>query len=333
MRRVVFIVPGDIQARTGGSIYDRRIAEGLRALGWCVEIRPPDLTGVAGGAITVIDGLALLSIGDAVARHGLRLRLVPLIHLPLALEAGLDRDEATRRDAWEREALRHARIAIATGRATVGQLAARGLGRDRIALVTPGTDPAPLARGSQSDRVALVTVAALTSGKGHEPLLRALALVPSPAWSLVCAGSLDRDPSTTARVRNVIAELGLEDRVTLTGELDDDQLAALYDRSDVFVFASAYETYGMAVAEAIARGLPVVSTDVGAAREIVGAGGILVQPGQERLLADALMPVIMDTNIRARLSERARAARMRLATWEDASRAMADALTRVDADV
>lgn len=333
MPDVVFIVPGDIDTRTGGYIYDKRVAAGLRALGWSVEIRPPDLADVADGAITLIDGLALLSIRDDIARHGSRLRLVPLIHLPLALEAGLDREEAARRDAWEAEALGHARMAIATGRRTADQLVARGLARDRVALVPPGTDAAPLARGSHGDRVALVMVAALTSGKGHERLLRALALVPSPAWTLTCAGSTHRDPPTTSRVRGLIAELGFEDRVTLVGELDAEPLAALYDRSEAFVFASAYETFGMAVAEAIARGLPVVGTDVGAAREIVGAGGILVPPGQGALLADALARVITDADSRARLGERARAARTRLGSWEDASRAMADALMRVHADV
>src|SRR5262249_25462354 len=121
--------------------------------------------------------------------------------------------------------------------------------------------------------------------------------------------------------------------VTLVGDLDAEQLATLYDRSDVFVFASAYETYGMAVAEAIARGLPVVGTDVGAAREIVGAGGILVRPFQEALLVDALTQGIRDADSRAQLGERARAARQRLRSWEDASRAMADALMRVHADV
>ena len=330
MRRIAFVVPGDIETKTGGYIYDKRIAAGLQAFGWSVELHQPTLDAVRDHTITLIDGLALLSIRDAVAGHGSRLNLVPLVHLPLALEAGLDREEAARRDAWELEALRHARLAIATGPRTADQLAARGLGPDRVALLSPGTDPSPPARGSRSDRVALVTVAALTAGKGHGRLLRALAAVPSRAWTLVCAGSLERDPATTARARALVARLGLEDHVVFAGELGGDDLAALYDRSDVFVSASEYETFGMAVAEAIARGLPVVVTNVGAAREIVGAGGILVQPGEHGLLANALARLVTDPDARASCRERALVASKRLRTWDQASREMAEALARID---
>ena len=330
MRRIAFVVPGDIETKTGGYIYDKRIAAGLRALGWSVALHHPNLDAVADQTITLIDGLALLSIRDAVADHGSRLNLVPLVHLPLALEAGLDRRETARRDAWELAALRHARLAIATGRRTADQLAARGLGPERVALVSPGTDPAPPARGSGSDRVALVSVASLTAGKGHERLLRALAAVPSRTWTLVCAGSLERDPATTAEVRALVARLGLEDHVVFVGELGDDDLAALYDRSDAFVSASEYETFGMAVAEAVARGLPVVVTNVGAAREIVGAGGICVEPGEHGLLVDALARLVTDPDTRARCRERALIESRRLRTWDQASREMAEALARID---
>ena len=83
---------------------------------------------------------------------------------------------------------------------------------------------------------------------------------------MTCAGSLDRNPPTVVRVRAQLCERGLEDRVALVGDLDAAALGAAYDRADVFVLPTLYEGYGMAVAEALARGLPVVSTDTGAIR-------------------------------------------------------------------
>ncbi len=81
---------------------------------------------------------------------------------------------------------------------------------------------------------------------------------------------------TVARVRAQVGEAGLEDRVSLVGDLGEAALAEQYDRADLFVLATLYEGYGMAVAEALARGLPVVSTATGAIADLVlgtsGAG-------------------------------------------------------------
>src|SRR6185503_11127611 len=132
----------------------------------------------------------------------------------------------------------------------------------------PGTDPAPVARGSphasdEDAELTMLCVATLTPRKGHDILFRALAALPHRHWRLRCAGSLDRDP---ALVRQLIARLrheGLEDRVDLLGDLDAERLGVEYDRSDLFVLSTRYEGFGMAVAEALARGLPVVSTATG----------------------------------------------------------------------
>lgn len=331
MPRVVLIVPGDIETRTGGYIYDKRIAEGLRALGWSVDVRQSDFNTIDDGTTTVVDGLALLTLGDEVARHAHRLRIVPLIHLPLALEVGLASDEAARRDAIERRALRCARHIVVTGAFTADALTRRGFEPSRIAIVEPGTDRAPLANGSARSDVALLSVGAVTPGKGHEILLRALATVPSRNWTLTCAGSLDRDRATVDRVGAIVADLGLCDRVTLTGDLDAQRLAAEYDRADVFVLPTLRETFGMAIAEAIACGLPVVSTRVGAIPTIVADGGILVEAGDREALTMALTRAITSDATRRELARGARAARERLASWDEASRKMAEILTQVEA--
>jgi glycosyltransferase involved in cell wall biosynthesis len=85
------------------------------------------------------------------------------------------------------------------------------------------------------------------------------------------------------------------------------------------VLATLGETYGMAVAEAIARGLPVVGTTTGAIPKIVGTeAGLLVPPGDVNALAQALSRVLTDSRLRARLAAGAREARSRLRSWAQA---------------
>ena len=217
-------------------------------------------------------------------------------------------------------------------RSTIAALAAYGVARDRIALVEPGTDRAPLARGSAGAPLQLLSVATITAGKGHEILFRALAALPDRDWRLTCAGSLDRDPATVERLRARLRAGGLEDRVSLAGELDAGALEACYDSADVFVLATLHETYGMAVAEALAHGLPVVSTTTGAIPELVGTGGNgetggpAGAPGDAGALTAALTTIVGDARMREQLTEGARRVRDRLPTWDDAVDKMAAAL-------
>jgi glycosyltransferase involved in cell wall biosynthesis len=229
-------------------------------------------------------------------------------------------------------ALAAAALVVVTGTGTIGMLASYGLAPDRIVVVEPGTTGAALARGSGGGPAQLLSVGTLNPGKGHEILIEALSSVPQCDWHLTCAGSLTRHPATAGRVRAAIRRLDLEDRVTLAGEVDAAGLDEYYDRADVFVLATLQETYGMAVAEALARGLPVVSTTTGAIPDLVGdEAGLLTRPGDTQALAAALARVIGDAELRARLAEGARRVRDRLPTWEQACAKMAETLQRLNA--
>jgi glycosyltransferase involved in cell wall biosynthesis len=348
------VVPGDLETRTGGYGYDRRIIAGLRARGWTVHVVRLDdsfptptaaardgaaraLAAVPDGSLVVIDGLALGALPEEIEREAPRLTIVALVHHPLAAETGIDADLAAALEISERRALAAARSVVVTSRTTAAALADYGVATDRITVVEPGTDSAPLARGSNSQppvsspgpqEVSLLCVATLTPRKGYEILLSALAAIPHKNWRLTCAGSRDRDPTTVARVCAMIRGSGLEDRVSLAGDLDSEALAAEYDRADLFVLPTLYEGYGMAVAEALARGLPVVSTATGAIGHLVGDGGIVVPPGDLPAFTSALSEVIADARLRGQLAEGARRARERLPTWGVAAAEMADALER-----
>jgi glycosyltransferase involved in cell wall biosynthesis len=353
MPEIAVLVPGRLQTRTGGYEYDRRMIAGLRDRGWTVDVRELDagfphptvaarddaarqLAMIPDGTTVLIDGLAFGSLPVEVEREASRLQIVALVHLPLAAEIGLDRETAARLEASERRALAAAAGVVVTGRSTIALLSTYGVAPERIVVVEPATERAPLAHGSSGGPLHLLSVAAVTAGKGHEILIRALEATPNRDWRLTCAGSLERDPSTVERLRSRLLRSGLDDRVSLAGELDAGALERCYNSADVFVLATLRETYCMAVAEALAHGLPIVSTTTGAISELVGAGrngdnpaGLLAPPGDVAAMTAALTTVLGDSRVRERLAEGARRVRDKLPTWDDALDKMTAALNDV----
>jgi glycosyltransferase involved in cell wall biosynthesis len=342
-----FLLPGDPSTPTGGYVYDRRTAEGLRTLGWevdvvslegefpvpgpeALEVARQRLRDIPDGRLVLIDGLALGGMPALVEAEAGRLRLVGLVHHPLSEETGLAPEQARALRQAERRALAAVAGVLVTSAHTARLLGAYGVDAARVRVVEPGTDPAAPARGSGAGGLGLLCVATLTPRKGHTLLLEALAKLRDLDWHLTCVGSLTRDPETAADVAGRIQALGLNDRVRLTGELDDTALGAAYARADLFVLPTWLEGYGMALAEALARGLPVISTRAGAVPDTVPASaGILVPPGDVQALGRALDAVMRDRGLRRRLGEGALAARARLPSWEAASRRMAIALTEL----
>jgi len=341
------VVPGPLDQRTGGYIYDRRIVEGLRALGWTVQVhelagRLPqaDETARAAAAaasanlspraLPVIDGLALPAFAELADRLP---PWVALIHHPLALETGLTPEAARALAALERRLLAAAARVIVTSPASRRDLAAYHVESARIGVVCPGTDPAPLARGSAGPGVVLLCVASLTPRKGHLVLLQALHELSDLDWRLTCVGSPERDPTCAQSIVAAIERLGLQRRVSLVGERAEADVAPFYDRADVLVLASYHEGYGMVLSEALARGLPVVATNAGAIADTVPAdAGLLVPPGDPQALTAALRQVMTVPAVRARLQAGARAARRSLPSWSDAVRAFAAELARLTGD-
>jgi len=344
--RCAFLYPGDLGTRTGGYTYDRRIIEGLRALGWQVDLHSlgegfpaPDANALARAraviealpddALAVVDGLAFGVLDELVQAHSQRLRWVALVHHPLALESGLSDVQQQTLHASEQRALKAARHVIVTSPFTARNLATEfGVAADRIDIVEPGTDEAPIAAGSApGDALNLLCVATITPRKGHALLVEALAGLKDRHWTLHCAGSLGMDPACTAALQRSIAQHGLQDRVLLAGEQDEAGLQRLYAAADAFVLPSFHEGYGMALAEAIARGLPVVSTRAGAIADTVPeAAGVLVPPGDVPALRGALQRLLDDAPWRAQLRHGALAARTALPTWPRSSARFADAL-------
>lgn len=344
VRPLTFVVPGPIGTLSGGFLYDKRIIEGLRGDGLTVDTVElaggfpfPDAAAetragaafdaVPDGRVTVVDGLALGALPGIARRHAERLDLIALVHHPLAEETGLEAAQSTRLKALETAALGAAKGVIVTSPRTAEALRAYRVPAARVQVVTPGVDPSPLAQGSGGGPLALLTVGTVIPRKGHIDLVEALASLRPDDWRLTCIGSTSRDPETAGQLTARIAELGLEARVRLLGERDPQELAAHYQASDLFVLASHHEGYGMALSEALAHGLPVVSTQAGAIPGTVPAdAGLLVPAGERDALADALARVIRDPALRGRLTEGARRARRQQAGWPEAAARFAQAL-------
>ena len=151
-------------------------------------------------------------------------------------------------------------------------------------------------------------------------LIAALATLGDLPWQLTIAGDRTRDLNAAARLDADIAGHALENRVAVLGAVSPQHLATLYAEADVFVLASHFEGYGMAYAEAIAHGLPVIGTTGGAIPDTVPPdAGLLVPPGDMPALAKALRRVIGDSDLRQRLADGARAAAPQFPTWRQSA--------------
>jgi glycosyltransferase involved in cell wall biosynthesis len=345
VRRFAFAVPGSLATPTGGYAYDRRMIEELERLGWQVDVVdlgegfpwPSDetrarawlrLSDVPPGRTIVIDGLAFGVLPEAVLQLRVENPLIALVHHPLALEAGLSMQQANILRSCERAALIAARLVIANSAQTARHLTNDySVAADRIVIACPGTDPAPMAQCSRDGIVRLLSVGALVPRKGFDVLIAALAMLADLPWRLTIAGDRGRDPQTAARLDADIAHHGLGDRITLLGAVPPERLRQLYTSVDLFVLASRFEGYGMAYAEAIAHGLPIVGTTAGAIPETVPAGaGVLVAPDDAGALARALRATIDNPRERRRLAEAAYAAAGQLPSWRDSAAIVSRAL-------
>jgi glycosyltransferase involved in cell wall biosynthesis len=337
-----FAIPGDLSAPTGGYAYARRVLQALPDLRYlplpggfpqpgAADLRATAvrLAEVPADAVLLIDGLALgampLACLDAV-----RAPIVALVHHPLYLETGLSEARQSALQSTEKAALSRAARVIATSASTALHLSeVFGVPVSRVSIAEPGTDPA-----SRAPRIGapprLLAVGAVVPRKGYDTLVGALAGLAHLPWSLAIAGALDRDAETVDRLRADIAAHGLSRRVVLAGAVDAAALDLLYAAADIFVIASLHEGYGMAAAEAMARGLPLVASTGGAlAATIPDAAAVKYPAGDQGRLRGVLHDMLSDPARQVACAEGSWAAGQRLPRWQQTAAHIAEVLASV----
>ncbi|MFO1148976.1 MAG: glycosyltransferase family 4 protein [Alsobacter sp.] len=345
---VVFAIPGDLATPTGGYGYDRELMAHLPEHGLSVEhlqlpgsfpmASVPDLgeTGyklsqTSPNSVILVDGLAYGAMTDIVLKDMDR-TFVALVHHPLAHETGLSDRMRRALAASEKSALKRAAHVVVTSPATARTLVGEfDVPSEKLTVALPGTDPAPRSAGSP-DGTTLLCVGTVSPRKAYDVLARALGGLKDLTWTCRIAGETDRVAGEFDRVRAVIDEEGLAGRIAFIGVLDRPALDRAYACADIFLMPSLYEGYGMALAEAMARGLPIVCTTGGAAAETVPDGaGLKVPPGDAPALRHAIRVLLEDPARRRALSDGSWAAGRSLPTWSHTAGVVAETLKRVQA--
>ena len=328
-----FAYPGDLDTPSGGYHYDRRLIAALERRGTrvrqislphCSLGMPAELLAAVhsrfcelpDGAVAIIDGLAFGLLGSVAEIHAKRLRLIALCHHPLALETGLSGEQQRALRQAEQHALQCASATIVTSQHTRQILVEQyGVPSASITVALPGTDKARIA-SCEGEPPRLLTVASLTRRKAHDVLIAALGQLRQLPWQARFVGSNEFDPVWVTRLRDQVLAQKLGDRIDFAGEVCDVSLE--YQAADLFVLPSRFEGYGMAFAEALASGLPVIAARAGAVPEVVPeSAGMLVPPDDVGALAAALRHVLTDKNRYAQLRAGARDLAAGLPGWDD----------------
>ncbi|GAA1609654.1 glycosyltransferase family 4 protein [Actinoplanes couchii] len=335
-RPLYAVLPGgldDPAAPSGGNRYDREVLRRLTATEHLLPGQWPRpalddrqqlaavLASVPDDAVVLLDGLVACGVPELLEPHAGRLRLAILVHLPLSDETGLPASTASSLRGYEYRALHLADAVVATSTPAARRVEELH-GLTGVHAIPPGVDPAPLAPPSPTGN-RLLNVASVTHRKGQDVLLAALDTISDLDWSCTVAGAGAFSGT-------------VPDRVRFVGALAGDELDRAYANADLFVLPSRAETYGMVVTEALARGLPVVASDVGGVPEALGAtpgGGIpgrLIRPDDPHALAGALRDWLTDPDLRARWRAGALARRETLTGWDETARSLGKVLETVN---
>jgi glycosyltransferase involved in cell wall biosynthesis len=277
----------------------------------------------------VIDGLALPAFAgmeDALAARG----AIGLIHHPTALETGFTEAERESLRRMEQRLYRHLHRLIVTSEPTAERLVTDfGVDAARVAVVMPGADDAPRCTGSGGPGCQILSIGTLVPRKGYDVLLRALARLFDLDWHLTIVGSPHRNPEYAQALLALTEELGIVQRVHFAREVTGEALEALWHGADLFALATWFEGYGMAVAEALKRGLPVAVCAGGAAATLVEPeAGVVCEPGDQVQLSKALRRVIFSPSLRAEMGEVAWQIGQKLPHWKMQAELLAHNLSR-----
>lgn len=211
-----------------------------------------------------------------------------------------------------REAAARADVIVCVSRFTAGQVEEiLSVPAARLRVAPHGVH-LPRVEAAEVREPMILHVGAVQKRKNLVRLIAAFEHAAPPPWRLVLAGGAGYG---SEEVRERIRSSPAAERIAWTGWLPDDEVERLYRRASVFAFPSLDEGFGIPVLEAMAHGVPVLSSTRGALPEVCGDAALLVDPFREDHIAQALDALIRDEALRERLAlaGRARAAQF---SWE-----------------
>ena len=322
---------------SGGHRYHQRLLAAAPQAGFSMLVAAPALRARLPPAdVVVIDSLYAWTAAVAVRRRR-RPAAVAIVHQHPGGSDAAGWRVALRRRA-DLATYRACDLIVTPGPIVAGLLVTEhGIDPGRVAVIEPGCDlPAGDHRPALRDgrRLGLLNVANWLPNKGIMELLEAVAVLPPDDVTLHLAGRADVAPEYADRVLARLGRPDLAGRVVVHGALAAAEVASLYAAADTFVFTSRVETYGSAVAEALAFGLPIVGWRAPHLSNLVDhdVEGVLVEPGHITELTAAIHRLAVDESERRRLAARARVRGARLPTWSETTTRFFDALTRLVAE-
>lgn len=357
---VGWVVYGDLDRRSGGYLYDREVVDRLRAAGDEVTVVSlPErsylrsvthnasrrvrrrLRAVAGEVdVLVEDELchpSLAWVNDALPGD------TPVVGLVHHLRSAEPHPPWRRRAyrAVERRYLRTLDAVVCnseTTRRTVADLAGPETTAESAVAHPAGSRfgeplaPAEIRERATAEPFRVVFLGNVTPRKGLNTLLDGLARLHCD-WGLTVVGSLTADEAYAESVARRVGELGLTERVTLAGRVDDERLRAELRRGHVLAMPSAYEGFGIAYLEGMCFGLPALASAAGGASELVThrTDGWLVDPTDPSEVADALAPVCRKRDRLARMGVAAAERYREHPTWDETAERVREFLARVAA--
>lgn len=206
-------------------------------------------------------------------------------------------------------------------RSTANDVINLGIPESTLRIIPPGFERFKFGSESDQSPVRILSVGTICSRKDQLTLVKACLLLGDRDFHLCFLGDEKADTAYAASVRKEAEQLGAT-KVSFLGHLPVNELYKLYSESHILANLSLWEGYGIAVAEAMWAGLPVVAVDAGAVPELVthGDNGYLIEAGNAEMCAGFLEQLIDDGILREKMSTSARKKAHNLFSWHDTGR-------------
>ncbi len=329
-----FLISGDIDTIASCYIYDKRIIEGLKRNGHYVEVlRLPDdfpfpseeslkqchkiVKAIPKLEPIIIDSLVFGVIPSILKEVYNKNPIVALIHLPLSVDPNYTAYQRTLVTSLEKEAFEYASKFIVSSEYTAEILVNLGINDKKFNLVIPGLDNFSKKEDYPQTPKKLLSIANLCRSKDHTILVRALSALKDRDWILHCYGNLDMDREYLSDFQAMIRRNKLQDKILIHGTISGEQLNEAYLNSDLFVHPSEFETYGMALTEALAHGIPVVaSTGGGICKTVPAKMAQFFKPGDVYGLQSILEELLENPEVYKRLYMQASTYHEQAQSWQ-----------------